>query len=36
MIALLMLAEATALPMPAFLAGCWEQRRDGGGWTEEC
>lgn len=24
------------LPMPAFLAGCWEQRRDNGGWTEEC
>ena len=36
MIALLMLAEAAALPMPAFLAGCWEQQRDGGGWTEEC
>ena len=36
MIALLMLAEAAALPMPAFLAGCWEKRRDGGGWTEEC
>ena len=36
MIALLMLAEAAALPMPAFLAGCWEQKRDGGGWTEEC
>ena len=36
MIALLMLAEAAALPMPAFLSGCWEQRREGGGWTEEC
>ena len=36
MIALLMLAEAAAMPMPAFLAGCWEQRRDGGRWTEEC
>ena len=36
MIALLMLAEATALPMPAFLSGCWEQKREGGGWTEEC
>ena len=33
MIALLMLAEATALPMPAFLSGCWEQKREGGGWT---
>ena len=36
MIALLMLAEAAALPMPAFLSGCWEQEREGGGWTEEC
>ena len=36
MIALLMLAEATAMPMPAFLSGCWEQRREDGGWTEEC
>jgi hypothetical protein len=36
MIALLMLAEAAALPMPAFLSGCWEQKREGGGWTEEC
>jgi hypothetical protein len=38
MIAFLLLAEvATAtLPMPAFLAGCWEQSRGDGGWTEEC
>jgi hypothetical protein len=36
MIALLMLAEAAAMPMPAFLAGCWEQQRDAGAWTEEC
>ena len=36
MIALLMLAEAAALPMPAFLSGCWEQKREGDGWTEEC
>ena len=39
MIALLMLAQAAAatpLPMPAFLSGCWEQKRDNGGWTEEC
>jgi hypothetical protein len=36
MIVLLMLAEAAALPMPAFLSGCWEQKREGGGWTEEC
>ena len=36
MIVLLMLAGAATLPMPAFLAGCWEERRDNGGWTEEC
>ena len=38
MIAFLMLAEvaASTMPMPAFLSGCWEQRRDDGGWTEEC
>ena len=36
MIALLMLAEAAVLPMPAFLAGCWEQQRANGGWAEEC
>jgi ABC-type sugar transport system substrate-binding protein len=38
MIAFLLLAEvaAAAMPMPAFLSGCWEQRRDDGGWTEEC
>jgi hypothetical protein len=36
MIALLILAEAATLPMPAFLSGCWEQRRQDGGWTEEC
>ena len=36
MIVLLMLAGAATLPMPAFLAGCWEERRDDGGWTEEC
>jgi hypothetical protein len=36
MIALLMLAEATTMPMPAFLSGCWEQRREDGRWTEEC
>jgi hypothetical protein len=36
MIVLLMLAEAATLPMPAFLAGCWEQQRDQGLWTEEC
>jgi ABC-type sugar transport system substrate-binding protein len=38
MIAFLLLAEvaATTMPMPAFLAGCWEQKRDDGRWTEEC
>ncbi len=38
MIALLMLLEAAAnpMPMPAFLSGCWEQRTDAGRWTEEC
>lgn len=35
MIALLMLAEAATLPMPAFLPGCWEHR-SGEEWTEEC
>lgn len=34
--ALLMLAEAAAMPMPAFLSGCWEQRTEAGRWTEEC
>ena len=23
-------------PMPAFLAGCWEQRKEEQSWTEEC
>lgn len=36
MIALLMLAQAAALPMPGFLSGCWEEKREAGGWTEEC
>ena len=36
MIALLMLADAAVLPMPAFLSGCWEQRTEAGRWTEEC
>ena len=36
--ALLYLAAAAAEPvaLPAFLAGCWEERRKDGGWTEEC
>lgn len=34
---LLFLAAASAQPaMPAFLVGCWEERRQAGGWTEEC
>ena len=38
MLAFLILAEATAgpMPMPDFLAGCWEQRTEAGRWTEEC
>ena len=37
MLAFLILAQAAtaALPMPSFLAGCWEQRK-GERWTEEC
>ncbi|HEV2043874.1 MAG TPA: DUF6265 family protein [Sphingomicrobium sp.] len=37
MLALLLMAQATTaqLPLPAFLAGCWEQR-NGDRWTEEC
>jgi hypothetical protein len=34
MLLMLLLAE-TSLEMPAFLAGCWEQRK-GADWTEEC
>ena len=34
--AFLLLAEATALPMPAFLSGCWEQQGKDGSWAEEC
>ena|SRR5215208_5576525 len=36
---LLVLAEVAAAPapaMPAFLAGCWEERRTAQAWTEEC
>jgi hypothetical protein len=33
---LLAAAAADAAPMPAFLAGCWEERRADSGWTEEC
>ena len=36
MIALLILVEAAAMPMPSYLSGCWEEKRDNGGWTEEC
>lgn len=37
MLALLIMAQATtpAVPMPSFLAGCWEQRV-ADRWTEEC
>lgn len=35
---LLMLAQTAASisPLPAFLSGCWEERRADGGWIEEC
>ena len=35
---LLMLAQTAVAPapMPAFLAGCWEEHRAGEAWTEEC
>ena len=33
---LLAQASAAAQPMPDFLSGCWEQRRQRGHWTEEC
>ena len=39
MILFLLLAEtaaAPAMPMPAFLSGCWEQRSAEDRWTEEC
>ena len=38
LISLVMLAQAAAAapPMPAFLAGCWEERRAEDAWTEEC
>ena len=36
MIALLMFAKAAVMPMPAFISGCWEQKRNDGAWTEEC
>lgn len=35
-ILLLAQAPAAAVPMPGFLAGCWEEKRADGGWTEEC
>ena len=38
MLAILLVAAAAAVtpPMPAFLAGCWEERGRDGKWTEEC
>jgi len=39
MILFLLLAEtaaAPAMPMPTFLAGCWEEWQRDGKWTEEC
>jgi hypothetical protein len=32
----LLVAASEPAPIPAFLAGCWEERRADGGWTEEC
>ncbi|HEU5482791.1 MAG TPA: DUF6265 family protein [Sphingomicrobium sp.] len=29
-------ASTAALPMPDFLAGCWEQRHEEDRWIEEC
>ena len=36
MLTLLLLAETAGQPMPAFLAGCWEEKRAEMAWTEEC
>ena len=36
LISILLAAAATESPMPAFLAGCWEEWRADQGWTEEC
>ena len=38
LISLVMLVQAAAAPppMPAFLSGCWEERRAEDAWTEEC
>jgi hypothetical protein len=35
-LSVLVLAAAEIVAMPAFMAGCWEQRRANGSWTEEC
>ena len=32
----IVVAAAEAAPMPAFLAGCWEEQRAEQSWTEEC
>jgi hypothetical protein len=36
LLTMLMMAEAAAMQMPAFLSGCWEESTDNGQWTEEC
>ena len=37
MLVSILLAAATAeAQLPSFLAGCWEYRREGDRWTEEC
>ena len=36
LVSLLLAAAAQSQPMPAFLAGCWEEKRAESAWTEEC
>ena len=36
LIPLLLAAVASSQSMPAFLAGCWEEKRAESAWTEEC
>ena len=36
LMSLLLAAAAEPAVMPAFLTGCWEEKRAESGWTEEC
>ena len=36
LIPVLLAAAASSQSMPAFLAGCWEEKRAESAWTEEC